>query len=307
VGRGTLSEISKMKDLQMTFNQLLTEQGIDLTTVMVLRHRPTEPQLRKVLPWLAAEKPVVFNAYQQAQGARVEKALQKSKYVASFIGSVAGKATFVGLYKLHDWQTMTIENLKQLPAMAELYTFGMKPSLEDVERTTALWFNLHLTDLYANWKGKLIIQWPGKELSWWRWADRNTFAIHAIREESAFDAAMPQWNELVLSWEELHAIPTPWKHELRQWRGIYFIFETALGKGYVGSAYGSENILGRWINYAASGHGGNQLLKKRDPKHFLFSILQRLSPDSLPEEVIQCENSWKERLHTRAPMGLNDN
>ncbi len=291
----------------MTFNDLLTKAGFDLTTLMVLRHRPTEPQLRKVLPWLAAERPTIFNAYQQAQGERVEKAMQSAKHVAAFIGREAGKATFVGLYRLAGWKSMKVDALKKLPEMAELYTFGMKPSLEDVQRGSALWFDLQPLDWHANWKGKLVVQWPGKELSWWRWADRNTFDVHAIREESEFEAAMPAWDELVVSWEELHVLPTRWKQRLKEWRGIYYIFDTASGKGYVGSASGPENILGRWLNYAASGHGGNKHLKTCDTTNLVFSILQRLSPDTPVEEVVQVENTWKERLHTRHPSGLNDN
>ena len=41
-----------------------------------------------------------------------------------------------------------------------------------------------------------------------------------------------------------------WKSALSQWRGVYFIFDATDGKGYVGSAYGSGNLLGRWLNYA---------------------------------------------------------
>lgn len=51
----------------MHFNDLLTAKGIDPKRVLVFRHTPKEPQLRKVLPWLAAEKPDVYNAYQQVQ------------------------------------------------------------------------------------------------------------------------------------------------------------------------------------------------------------------------------------------------
>lgn len=291
----------------MTFNDLLKESGIDAQTVMVLRHRPTELQLRKVLPWLAAERPSIFNAYQQGQGIRVEKAMQAAKHVAAFIGREAGKATFVGLYRLAGWKSMTVDAMKKLPRVAELYTFGMKPSLEDMQRESALWFDLQPLDWHANWKGKLIIQWPGKELSWWRWAARNTFAIHAIREESTFDDAMPEWDELVVNWEEVQVLPTAWKQRLKEWRGVYFIHDTASGKGYVGSAGGQDNILGRWLNYAASGHGGNKHLKNCDKANFVFSILQRLSPDTPVEEVVRVENTWKERLHTLHPSGLNDN
>jgi hypothetical protein len=68
--------------------------------VLVLRHRPREPKLNKVLPWLAAEKPDVFNAYQQTQGAKLERTMHKlvgTGYVASFIGHEPGKALFVGM------------------------------------------------------------------------------------------------------------------------------------------------------------------------------------------------------------------
>ena len=36
-----------------------------------------------------------------------------------------------------------------------------------------------------------------------------------------------------------------------QWRGIYYIFDTSDAKGYVGSAYGEYNPLGRWLGQYA--------------------------------------------------------
>jgi hypothetical protein len=86
-----------------------------------------------------------------------------------------------------------------------------------------------------------------------------------------------------------------------------YIFDASDGKGYVGSAYGDTNLLGRWQNYAASGHGGNALLRKRDRKNFRFSILERVSPDAHAKDVCQLEGTWKDRLHARSPHGLNDN
>jgi hypothetical protein len=118
---------------------------------------------------------------------------------------------------------------------------------------------------------------------------------------------MPEWEEIDLSWEELSILPTRWRGKLAEWRAIYYIFDTSDAKGYVGAAYGDENLLGRWVNYAATGHGGNRLLRQRDPKHLRFTILQRVSPDMEATDVIRLEASWKERLHTRSPWGLNDN
>jgi hypothetical protein len=118
---------------------------------------------------------------------------------------------------------------------------------------------------------------------------------------------MPEWDAINLTWEELRALPTRWKSALSQWRGIYYIFDSSDGKGYVGAAYGADNMLGRWLSYAKRGHGGNRLLRQRDPQNLRFTILQRVSPDMEPGDVIRLEASWKERLHTRAPLGLNDN
>lgn len=292
----------------MEFNDLLLSKDINPEHVLVFRHRPYETQLNKVLPWLAATRPDLFNAYQKIQGKRLEKVmhgLEKMGYVASFIGKEAGKALFVGLYTIKGSKPITFDEYWSIKANVELKAFGMAGFEGD--RPSTLWFDLALTDFYSHWKGKLVVGWPPPERSWWRRAHRNELPIHAIHEDSVLEADMPEWDTIILSWEELSVLPTRWKTALSQWRGIYYIFDTSDGKGYVGSAYGEDNILGRWQNYAGSGHGGNRLLRKRDPKNFRFSILQRVSPDMISSDVIHIETTWKERLHTRKPYGLNDN
>ena len=158
-------------------------------------------------------------------------------------------------------------------------------------------------------KVKLIVRWPPPDRNWHRWAHRpqNEMPVLAILEESALDAEMPKWDAIDLTWEELRFLPSRWKSALEHWRAIYYIFDTSDSKGYVGAAYGESNLLQRWLGYATRGHGGNRLLQKRDPRNFRFSILQRVSPDMDKSDVIRLEGSWKERLHTRQPSGLNDN
>ena len=78
----------------MKLNDLLEGHQIDPRNVLVFRHRPHEQGLRKVLPWLAADKPEMFNAYQQTQGPKLERAMQamtNSGWVASFIGHEPGR------------------------------------------------------------------------------------------------------------------------------------------------------------------------------------------------------------------------
>jgi len=94
---------------------------------------------------------------------------------------------------------------------------------------------------------------------------------------------------------------------MQQWRGIYFIFDKEQKRGYVGSAYGEDNLIGRWNNYASNGHGGNNLLRKCNPENFEFTILELLSPAANPTDVLRREALWKEKLKTRSPFGLNEN
>jgi hypothetical protein len=187
----------------MDLNKLLLDKGVDPKRVLVLRHRPPEPELNKVLPWLAGERPGLFNAYQQIQGEKLERAMHAMEgtgYIASFIGREAGKALFVGLYSIEGPHPLTHEEYWNIPAHIELNSLGMN-----------------------------------------------------------------------------------------------------------GSAYGEDNLLGRWQDYAVYGHGGNRLLRQRDPRNFRFTILQRVSPDMEAADVIRLEGSWKQRLHTHEPYGLNDN
>lgn len=251
----------------------------------------------------------MFNAYQQSQGEKVEKTMTSARYVASFIGHEPGKALFVGLYSIEGWKPLSRRQFWRIPANVELNAFGMNGFTEESGRSSILWFDLVLTEFYALWKGKLIVGWPPLDRNWHRWAHKpkNEMPVLAILDECALDAGMPEWNEINLAWEDLGVLPTRWRSTLSQWRGIYYIFDTSDGKGYVGSAYGDSNLLGRWLAYASNGHGGNRLLRQRDPRHFRFTILQRVSPDMDAGDVIRLESTWKERLHTRQPFGLNDN
>lgn len=294
----------------MDLNLLLKSKGIDPHEVIVMRHRPPEQKLAKVIGWLAAEKPDLFNAYQQTQGAKVEAALLKlvgKGYVASFLAHGACKALFVGLYKIGQTTALTADEYWKVPAYAELKEFDMQGFVPEVGRETILWFDMVLTEHFADWKGKLVVGWPPPDIVWFRRAERNVMPVIAINVESLLEAAMPEWDAINLSWDELSILPSQWRSALSHWRGIYFIFDSSDGKGYVGSAYGESNIFGRWSEYAASGHGGNKLLKKRNPQSFRFTILQRVSPDMSADDVIRLESSWKERLHTRQPYGLNEN
>ncbi len=291
----------------LTLNDLLSLSGIDQHKTVVLRHRPYEPRLNRIFEWLVNERRDLFDCYQSTHAANTESALKRADYVASCIRHPNKAALFVGLYKIAEHRTITVDECQARPKHRELVSLGMSGIFATEQRTSLEEFNLRLTEWHSEWIGRLVIEWPGLERSWYRWSDRNKFPVRAITQESLLRPPMPGWEEIVLTWHELSLLPDSWAAALRQWRGIYLIIDQSDGKQYVGSAYGSENILQRWRNYARTGHGGNRLLRERDPSNFRFSILQRVSPDAPDADVIELEQTWKLRLQTRAPMGLNDN
>jgi len=143
----------------MTLNDLLRGKDLDPKQILVLRHRPHEAGLRKVLPWIAGERPDLFNAYQQAQGETLEKSLEKligTGHVASFFGHEPGRALFVALYSIAGAARLNYEQFWKFPANAELKAFGMR-GLTPEDRPTVLWFDLQPVSFYSEWKGKLVV------------------------------------------------------------------------------------------------------------------------------------------------------
>ena len=256
------------------------------------------------MPWMVAERADLFAVFQALQAESFEKAMTRAEFMASFLENGPKSAIFAGLYRIDGHRRVSHEEYWAIPENQELRHLGME-GMEAGSRDPLL-FELTLLGEMSEWVGKLCIAWPGLERSWWRWADRNIMAVTAIHAESAFARGMPNWEDLVLSWSELQLLPASWRGKLAEWRGVYLIFDVERGQGYVGSAYGQDNILGRCGNYAATGHGGNVKLRGSKPDDLRFSILERTSPDTLPEEVIALEGTWKTRLHTRS-HGLNVN
>lgn len=94
--------------------------------------------------------------------------------------------------------------------------------------------------------------------------------------------------------------------------GVYLITDMVTGKQYVGSASGEAGVLGRWAQYARSGHGGNVLLKQvlaerpGAEQRFQFTLLRTLPQTLTRAEVIAYEVLYKHKLGSRV-FGLNSN
>ena len=90
------------------------------------------------------------------------------------------------------------------------------------------------------------------------------------------------------------------------------VLDKKTGNQYIGSTYNQDGIFGRWKNYADTKDGGDvglkELLKSRPDayKNFQYTILRVLSKCITPEEAINIESLYKEKLGTRV-YGLNMN
>lgn len=109
----------------LDFNKLLELADIDLAATLVVRHAPVEKALKRVLPWLVAERPDLWLTYQRIQWTNLEKAMTRGKYIASFVGEEPATATFAGIYRVGDWHELDLDGYNALPGNAELVTLGM--------------------------------------------------------------------------------------------------------------------------------------------------------------------------------------
>lgn len=122
----------------------------------------------------------------------------------------------------------------------------------------------------------------------------------------------PGYDKVNISWGDLKRVinKDTWKTVLQNQKGVYLLTDTSDGKKYVGSAYGENMILGRWIAYVKTGHGGNKGLRALTFGHikenFRYSILDIYKSTTDDQTIIARESWWKEVLQSRK-FGYNEN
>lgn len=178
-------------------------------------------------------------------------------------------------------------------------------------------YDLKRDSRYDSLCGRIVIDWGKGARSWVQHFRPQTKPVIEVLP-SGYVAEFPGYLECVVSYDELNfivenpAANREWHRMLSATYGIYLILDTETGMQYVGSAYGTQGIIGRWTTYAKTKHGGNKLLldlldKQPDAyRKWQFSILQTLPMSMTKNEVIACEQRHKHKLGTRA-HGLNDN
>lgn len=266
----------------LTFNQLLTKNGLDPSDVRLARHKPSKQHYRALFD-AGIKKDPAFQEYQDTQrDPAVIKQFRKAKHLAGFLVEPGTKHTiFVGV-----WDVLG----------------------EREPTATHVVFKTKLRDDFDLYRGRLVVDWGllGGERAWVQRADKQDKVIAEIRrriEEPAF----PGFAQLQLQLDKVETIPFAWQQVLRNARGIYLLVHRESGQQYVGSAYGDGGFFARWKNYS-DGHGGNVAMKELKAKAETFDacILEVVSSDATNDDVFAREVLWKTKLGTRV-KGLNRN
>lgn len=240
-----------------------------------------------------------FELYQSLQGRPVFSGCEQ---IVCFVGDGGTRARFIGVYRV----------LGETPANP---THVPKRCPYTEWRTDSNYFyKLRYEPQYEDLVGRIVMDWGAGAIQWAQHL-RNKPVIEVFPKGRRLPP-FSDYLDFTLSHDELkYLFSQPkahrdWQSSLSAVAGVYLILSQDTGAQYVGSAYGSEGIWGRWQQYAANGHGSNVMLRElvetdeRYPEAFQYSLLQVLPKSTTPAEVIRWENQYKMKLGSRA-IGLN--
>lgn len=178
-------------------------------------------------------------------------------------------------------------------------------------------------DGFEGLKDKVVIDWGKGTLSWMQnW--QSTKNVRRIDQVNTGDDIpyFIRYEDVILSFSQLQKVveDKEWKSKLESLNCVYMILDKETGKQYIGVTYkdmkpGIKNgILGRWTEYAKTGHGNNKLLVallaekgiSYADQNFQWTILETLPLNVTPKVAIDRESLYKKKFGTRE-HGYNEN
>lgn len=287
----------RLQTQQLGVLDILTMLGLDAARpARLVRHQDDRYPLDEL------RRSNWFELYQSYQRRPVFHELEM---VVSFYGLPGTRAAFYGVYRVRGHRPG-----RTGPVIAEC------PWSSTWHRNAAFFYELERDPRFESLRDRLIIEWGAGTRSWvQRLTNKPLLAIEepgrklpVFSDYLGFTLTHAELVDLFAN-EEAHR---DWRASLTAVAGIYLILAEPSGDIYVGSASGNGGIWGRWREYARTGHGSNELLRRlvtSDPAYpnaFRFSILQTL-PQTMTRDAVLCrERLFKEKLGTRA-TGLNLN
>ena len=275
---------------------LLEKNGFDLNnSFKLVRHKSNIRSMENLI------ENNLFENYQCLQ----RRDVFECDYIISFIGKESTKALFWGIYKVNGKINASQSNL----------TDEYISKISITESSLLNYYYLEKQNGFEDLEQRIIIDWGEGTRSW----VQNKCDKHIIEiKPKGFVEDFTGYLDFAFSFKKLEQIIKNadanyvWKNKLSAVMGIYLILDRETGKQYIGSAYGKNGIWGRWENYIKTGSGGNDLLEELLESNdmykynFQFTILQTLPSNLTPEEIINYEKLYKDKLGSRS-FGLNKN
>lgn len=167
--------------------------------------------------------------------------------------------------------------------------------------------NYHLTHdpRLVEYETRLFIDWGPANIQWTQYAGNQNKPIVKLLEKFE-EPKFPGLMNFIEPLSMIPQLPLTWIEVFKNTKGIYLLTCPLTKEQYVGSASGADGFYGRWLDYAANGHGGDVHLRSRERSDYQVCILEVAGSSMTTEEIRGLESKWKIRLRTRE-MGLNGN
>jgi hypothetical protein len=269
----------------LTFNDLLNLAEVDPTGVRLVRHRDGRLPLGRMHDMWRNDR-ARFEGYQQVQG---KEKFKIGDTLASFIVTRQKKTVFVGLY--------SVVGVATAPT-------GTKDPLLGTDVSGKLLYDIARDDRLDEYVDRLVIDWGLGALAWVQRAAKRPKPVLEIGRQE--DPPFPGFSRFRASVDDVPGLPSNWLEVLRNVKGVYLLVDVDRGDQYVGSAKGSESLLGRWMSYVNGGHGGDVGLKEAGRRPYQVSVLEVFGATTPDDTIEAVESTWKEKLLTRK-FGLNRN
>jgi hypothetical protein len=185
---------------------------------------------------------------------------------------------------------------------------------KDLNRLNGVGYEYESLPNFDKYLGRIIVKYKNTSQNMIRNAKSvlEECELSQILPDAFDNDIFPGYDKVNVSWTELSRVieKEGWKTALQNQKGVYLIMDKSTGKKYVGSAYGDNMILGRWLSYIKTGHGGNVGLKSLTfdyiKENFIYSILDIYKSTTDDQTIIERENWWKDVLQSRK-FGYNEN
>jgi hypothetical protein len=272
----------------LTFNDLLSLHGVDPAQVRLVRHQDNRLKPGRLYEAWRNDRST-FERYQSVQQRDV---FDVGDRLASFIVTEARKTVLVGLYEV---------------AGIDTCPDGIVDALTGVDVSGYHSYDLRLLEQLGDYTDKVVIDWGAGTRTWVQRAANQPKPVVEITKQ--YEPRFPGFREFVRPVDDIPTLPHGWQQVLRAVKGVYLLVDVESGRQYIGSAKGADSLLGRWLEYANGGDGGDVRLRavaRQGRRHYQVSVLEVVDGNTPDDTIEQIESYWKSKLLTRQ-SGLNAN